>query len=361
MKACSLVAALALALVGCGEGLGPDDLGEELELGAAEQELTADRLNLVMLDNDVATGTFSGSLQRLLTDAASARALLGSSTPTGITYSRNWLIAYRPASKTATSRVVLTRAQLSATGQTLSVWATITEPGAGCAPWMPNEIALGRIPARTTKPTSVRVYLTREVSACGLVQGGACTPGVTQCPTATPACHGALPLPDGSYLPGTCTLYPPYALGSATCHSDQDCGGGICALLSMGTEGMCQAPWMRGTYSTPESGTLSVPLSAGAWSRLVVRVAGQASVPMDAWVQVFADGTTPSRVEWRLTNPMGTTSAVGRSKAFGAHVPVGVPGDESINGEWILEVRDTGFGRGAVLRGARLSFTSRWD
>jgi hypothetical protein len=41
---------------------------------------------------------------------------------------------------------------------------------------------------------------------------------------------------------------------------------------------------------------------------------------------------------------------------------VWVPGDESVNGEWVLEVQDTGrTGAPVFLRGARLSVTSRWD
>ena len=119
---------------------------------------------------------------------------------------------------------------------------------------------------------------------------------------------------------------------------------------------------MRGTYSVPASGQLQAPLPQGdAWHRTAIRVTGQSTVPMDAWVQVFADGIDPARVEFRLSNGEGTTSMTVRGTPFGAHAPVNVPGDESVHGEWNLEVRDTGSGPLGYFRGARLSLTSRWD
>lgn len=357
-----LTLATALGLAGCAADTSPDDLDEEVEPGVDEQALGATALDLVPLDTDVPTGNLSAGVTRLLTDGTSTRALLGAASPT-VDYSRSWLVAYRPATKSATSRVLLTRAQISASGKTLSVWATITEAGAGCAPYWPNELVVVRVPSRAKKPNAVRVYTTRATYACGLVQGGACTLGGPPCPPATPSCHGALDEEGGPKAPGVCTKYPTYSGTSGSCRSDAACGqGGICAGLSTSPEGLCQAAWMRGTYSTPSSGQLSAPLpQGGAWHRLAIRVTGQSTVPMDAWVQVFADNIDPARVEWRLSNSTGTTSTTVRGKPFGAHVPVGVPGDESVNGEWILEVRDTGSGAPGYLRGARLSVTSRWD
>jgi hypothetical protein len=327
-----------------------------------EQAIGARALDLVPVDTDVPTGNLTARVARVLTDAASTRALLGNATPS-VDFSRSWLVAYRPASKSETSRVQITRAQLSASGKTLSLWATVTEPGAGCAPYWPNEVAVARVSSRAKKPDTVRVYTSRATYACGLVQGGACRLGGAPCPASTPTCHGALDREGSADVPGVCTKYPTYAGTSQSCRGDAACGqGGICAGLSTSSEGLCQAAWMRGTSSMPASGQLSVPLpQGGAWHRLTLPVRGQATVPMDAWVQVFADGIEPARVEWRLSNSTGTTSIPLRGKPFGAHVPVGVPGDESVNGDWILEVRDTGSGAPGYLRGARLSVTSRWD
>jgi len=122
---------------------------------------------------------------------------------------------------------------------------------------------------------------------------------------------------------------------------------------------------MRGTSSMPDAGPFSAPLPRdGSWYRLVIPVRGQASVPMDAWVQLFLDAPSAqaaSAVRYRLTNPSGTTSSTGVAAGLvGFPSPVGVPGDESINGEWVLEVQDTGTsGAPVILRGARLSVTSR--
>jgi len=119
---------------------------------------------------------------------------------------------------------------------------------------------------------------------------------------------------------------------------------------------------MRGTYSMPEAGQLSAPLPRdGSWYRLIVPVRGQSTVPMDAWLQVFVDGAAAD-TRARLINPSGTGSSTLVVSGGGVRIPVSVPGDESINGEWTVEVQDVGrSGTPAVLRGVRLSVTSRWD
>lgn len=355
--------ALAFALIGCGVGAESEAEIESEELaGESFEQGVVDALSVKVMEGDVAPGTLTAKRVEIITSAVAARALLGGATPS-IDYSRNWLLAYRPAGKTATSRVVLTRAQLSATGKTLSLWATVTEPGAGCAPWLPNELALARVPRRPSVPASIRVYVTEATSACGLLTGPSCVPNVSTCPQQTPLCHGSFERADGSFSTGTCVKIPAYAGISNPCQNDAACGaGGICAGLATSQDGLCQSAWMRGTYSMPSSGQLSAPLpQGGAWHRAIVTVAGQATVPMDAWVQTFADDIAPARVEWRLINPSGTASSIVRGTQFGARLPVFVPGDESINGEWVFEVRDVGTSAPGRFRAVRLSFTSRWD
>ena len=357
----SIFLVLCACGVDSGASISEGMLVEENESAdVAQQDVTADVLNVKVMEGDVAPGTLSARTTKIFTSMESARSLLGGGAPS-VDYSRNWLIAYRPDAKSPRARVTVTRAQLSASGQTLSLWATVTEPAAGCASWQPNEVSLARVPKRAVLPTTVRVYLSRATTTCGLVTGPACTPGMTTCPAATPLCLGAFELSDGSFTSGTCAKLEKYDHSSEACASDADCSGGICAGLSFGS-GLCQPAWMRGTWSMPESGQLSVPLpQGGAWHRVVVRVMGQASVPMDAWVSLFVDGVPASRVEWRLANGYGTTSSLMRVGQFGVPVPVGVPGDEQVNADWVLEVRDLGRGAPGVFRGARLSFTSRWD
>lgn len=361
----------AVMMAGCGVGSEAlvDDgvLVEEADASAeAAQDVKADVLNVVPMNVDVATGNVEGRVARVLTSSTAAKALLGPTLPS-ITFSRNWLVAYRPEGKSPRSRVQVTRAQLSATGATLTMWATVTEPGAGCQAWRPNELSVVRVPSRAKVPTSIRVYLTRETFECGLTLGAACTPtpgiGAATCSTATPFCLGAYERADGSFTSGTCVKLPRYEGISHSCTTDASCGaGGVCAGLSYGTEGLCQASWMRGTYSMPEAGQFSAPLPRdGSWYRLVVPVRGQATVPMDAWLQVFVDGAA-ANTRVRLSNRSGTTSSTLVPSGGGVQFPVGVPGDESINGEWTVEVQDVGTsGAPAVLRGVRLSVTSRWD
>lgn len=342
---------------------------EESEESEVASELRADELKVVSVDVDTAAGNHDGRVVRLLTTNAAAQALLGSSLPS-ISFSQNSLLAYRPDHKSPMSRVDVTRARVSSSGKTLTLWATITEQEQGCSPWKPNELSVVRVPKRTNAPTSFRVHLSRVTKSCGMTLGPVCVPQQTACPTATPYCHGSYERADGSFAEGRCVKFTPYSGTSSACSSDAECGAGgvgICAGLSTGQEGLCQAAWMRGTYSMPESGMYSAPLPRdGSWQRLAVTVRGQASVPMDAWVQLFVDGPSAAankRVRYRLLNPAGTVSSESEFQGVqGAAAVMHVPGDEHINGEWVLEVRDSGTAGPPVrLRGARLSMTSRWD
>ncbi len=329
------------------------------------QEVQVDVLNVAPQELDVAPGTFDGRVTRVLTSAAAARAVLGPALPS-VSFTRNWLIAYRPEGKSPQSRVEVTRAQLSSTGTTLSLWATVTEPGAGCTAWRPNEVSVVRVPSRAKAPTSVRVFVTRATTSCGLTVGPTCVPSsalAPLCPQTTPFCLGTYERPDGTFTNGTCVKFAVYDGSSAACTTDAACGaGGICAGLALSPGGLCQPSWMRGTYSMPVSGQLSVPLPRdGSWRRVVVPVSAQATVPMDAWLQVFIDGDARN-ARVRLVNPYGTTSSTWVPLAMGLRAPVAVPGDEVINGEWVVELQDVGTtGAPAVFRGARLSVTSRWD
>jgi hypothetical protein len=246
-----------------------------------------------------------------------------------MSFTRNWLIAYRPDGKSPRSTVAVTRAQLSATGRTLTLWATLTEPGAGCQAWRPNELAVVRVPSRPSVPTSIRVVLTRATASCGLTVGPTCVAQSTTCPQMTPFCLGSFERADGTFTQGTCVKFDAYAGSSNPCRDDAACGpGGICAGLSTGGDGLCQPAWMRGTYSMPESGSFSAPLPRdGSWTRVVIPVSGQATVPMDAWAQVFLDGASAqaiNAVRFRLFNPSGTETSTSVASAFRGYSVSGV-------------------------------------
>ncbi len=370
MRSLAAIAALAMALeLGCGSdssaSISPDAFPvEELEVGSADAasfEVNAETLVVQAREGDVAPGTLAARFAKIFGSASSARAVLGGATPS-VDFSKEWLVAYRPDAKSPTSRVVVTRAQLSASGKTLSLWATVSEPAEGCAPWLPNEVALSSVPAKDVAPTAMRVFLSKVTASCGLTLGPGCTSSAA-CPSTTPICLGGYEQGDGAMAGGRCAKAPPNPVAGA-CGGDEVCGvGAFCAGLSMAGQGACVASWMRGTFSVVDTGRLSVTLpQGGAWHRAHVIVTGQASVAMDAWVQLFVDGAPPSRIEWKLSKGYGSPPQLMRVGQFGVRVPVPVPGDEPVNADWLLEVRDLGVGApAAIFRGARLSVTSRFD
>lgn len=368
MRFLAASAALVMALAGCGVDssaiVSPDAFPlEEIEVGpsdAASREVNAEPLVLRAREGDVAPGTLSARFAKIFSASTSARAVLGGATP-NVDFDKEWLVAYRPDGKSARSRVVVTRAQLSASGKTLSLWATVTEPAEGCAAWLPNEVALVSVSARAEPPTAMRVFLSKVTVSCGLALGPACTSSAA-CPSTTPICVGGYEQADGSMVGARCAKPPPNP-STASCTTDEACGvGGFCAGLSMAGQGLCVASWMRGTFTTAEPGRDATPLpQGGGWQRVHLVVTGQATVAVDGWVQLFVEGAPPSRIEWKLSKGYGAPPQLMRVGQFGARLPVPMPGDEPVNADWLLEVRDLGLGAPAIFRGARLSVTSRWD
>lgn len=356
--------AAVLVLMGCGADSSlevADTLPiEELETAETARDVSADVLAVRPREGDVAPGTLSARFAKVFTSADSAKMVLGGGAPP-VDFSKEWLIAYRPDAKGPQSRITITRAQLSATGKTLSLWASVTEPGAGCSAWLPNELALVSVPLRAAVPTSVRVFVNRTQGVCDLITGPQCTKSAA-CPSATPLCMGALEQADGELVGGRCVKVPPNP-STTSCTTDESCGAkAICAGLSFASSGLCVASWMRGTFTVPEQGRVGVTLpQGGGWHRAHFTVTGLATVPMDAWVQLYVDGVPPSRIEWKLSKGYGDPPQLKRVGQFGARVPAPVPGDEAANADWLLEVRDLGVGNPGVFRGARLSMTSRWD
>jgi hypothetical protein len=208
-----VLGALLLGACGVDSGVTVDEgvLVEEADAASeTTQDVRADVLNVVSFPElDVAPGNLNGRVARLFTTAASARAFISPVLPS-ITFTRNWLVAYRPEGKSPRARVEVTRAQLSSTGKTLTLWATVTEPGAGCQAWRPNELAVARIPSRAVVPTSIRVLVTRATADCGLTVGPTCVPQSTSCPQATPYCLGSYQRPDETFTQGTCVKFTPY-------------------------------------------------------------------------------------------------------------------------------------------------------
>jgi len=336
----------------------------EQETDVVSQELTARNLSILALEIDVAMGQLTNGTTRLLTDATTARSLLGPVLPTGLSFSRHWLLAYRPTGKKPSSRMEITRVQLSASGKTLTVWATEHEALPGCQPWRPNELAVVRIPKQAKRPERISVQIQFSHFSCGLVTGTVCNAALP-CPSSTPYCLGQQERPDGSFTDGQCVSFSPYGKSSFDCQQDGACQpGGFCSNLSHSPGGgLCQPDWMRGTYST-QPFSLAIPKGNG-WLSVPILVSRQASVPMDLGAQLFVNASSSDfrHLRFRLINPAGTVSMEAPILTMGQRSPVlTIPRDEHVNGEWKLEVTDTrSIGTATTLLGARLSVTSRWD
>jgi hypothetical protein len=284
----------------------------------------ATALSVDPLDLDIAVGSEHGPEVQLLTTLDASWALFGPQAPL-VNFARNWLLVWRPALKSSQSRLTITRVELSLNGNSLTAWATERKPPAGCQPFRPNEVAVVRVPSRSRPPTSVRIIPTQTIDDCGAMLVGA-------------------------------------ANRPSACHRDEECMEGLtCTGLSLMTEGVCEPRWMEATMSLPASGRFSTTLPRnGAWHRFIVPVSRLASVPVDAWVQVFVEGVAASEIRLRLTTPSGTVSAPFLGEPGGIAIPVPVPHDEPVNGDWSIEVQAGSLEhREAVIRGLRLTLTSR--
>lgn len=155
-----------------------------------------------------------------------------------------------------------------------------------------------------------------------------------------------------------------------------------CSTIASGGEGSCRPMWMFGHFDVttqltiPTNGTTSQPFM----------VYGLATVPEEAYFEASINFGDFTKLKLALANPIyGTTSVFFDGPALGragveallgtasgevrVKLPVWVPGDESVNGEWQLLVDTTGPGSGLSWRYAtnviygepRVSFSSRWD
>ncbi len=143
---------------------------------------------------------------------------------------------------------------------------------------------------------------------------------------------------------------------AGTCGPDLVCGG-----RTDDFEGICVPAWMQDEFVSET--TASIPDGPNGSTGEEVLVFGMATVPMDAWVRVVIDHERPEDLELTLTNPTGTTVMVWPrgSGALPESIPVGVPGDESANGSWLLTILDTKTGIVGTSRRFSLELITRFD
>lgn len=155
-----------------------------------------------------------------------------------------------------------------------------------------------------------------------------------------------------------------------------------CSTIASGGEGACRPTWMFGTFELPRQ--MDIPRSGTA--SFPFMVSGLATVPEEAIFEAAVNFGDLTKLKLALANPIyGTTStffdgpALGRAgvealfgRASGEvqmRLPVWVPGDESVNGEWQLLIDTTARGSGlsspyttnVVYGDPRVTVSSRWD
>jgi subtilisin-like proprotein convertase family protein len=141
--------------------------------------------------------------------------------------------------------------------------------------------------------------------------------------------------------------------------------GYVCSNTSFADEGMCQPAWMHGTYVDHANAPIPNQDPEGLHRERVVY--GLATVSTDVWVAIDLYHPYPSDLRITLTNPSGTMAVVFDGGDLPAgdiliETPVlGFPGDESVNGPWILHVVDLGVVDQGTLRRWSLELISRWD
>ncbi|MBK7827409.1 hypothetical protein [Nannocystis sp.] len=163
--------------------------------------------------------------------------------------------------------------------------------------------------------------------------------------------------------PGVCASPTPIAGEGSPCNAHQDCdpSSGLLCLDSIneGDDGVCRPGWMRRSFAGPDTA-----LVAGGSVKLPLLVAGVATVPTAAYLDLQRAQDGANQVAIHLVNPLGTSTSVSLTDAPLVVLdlePIAVPTDESAGGVWHLVVDDLGGqASGAVTRVA-LTLDTRWD
>jgi hypothetical protein len=167
---------------------------------------------------------------------------------------------------------------------------------------------------------------------------------------------------------GRCVDTTDLAGEGQACTADGDCGTAalVCAGATRGG-GLCNPAWMRGRFGDSADAALVDGPSGAVTRRLPVY--GLATVDTDVELVATIAHSRASDLQIVLVNPLGTEVVVfdGQTAGVSASPLVlneplfGFSGDESVNGEWALIVRDRVAGITGRLVDWRLTITSRWD
>lgn len=161
-----------------------------------------------------------------------------------------------------------------------------------------------------------------------------------------------------------------------SCDAQNDCGydsGFMCSGLSTGDEGFCLPSWMQGHFrSRPQ---LAIPDNRTAGATATLLASGLTTVNMDVWLDLYITHPRMSDLTVTLVGP-GYPDAATEVTIFDGRLPGsedlselslrdfavrGLPGDESVNGVWRLNVVDRRRGQTGTIQTFGLRINSRWD
>ena len=154
----------------------------------------------------------------------------------------------------------------------------------------------------------------------------------------------------------------------ASCSATVACMPGlVCSGLTRGSEGICRAAWMRGTFSSNVQTAIPDANPDGVSSGVLVY--GLATVDTDVEVTARISHARSTDLRIVLVNAAGTEQLVydGGTATSALRSPfvitrtVAGSGDESVTGHWYLRVVDTRRGTTGTLDSWSLTVTSRWD
>lgn len=178
---------------------------------------------------------------------------------------------------------------------------------------------------------------------------------------ATLRCATGLFCTGGSSEPGRCVNTNVPGKGDPCSGAGQCREGLVCGGRTPSFEGICSPAWMHDEFVS--EGATGIPDAPNEGAGQGLTVVGLASVPTDAIVRVRLDHARPADLDLSLINPTGTSVSVwaAGTGAPPESMPVGVPGDESVNGDWVLWARDTRSGEAGAITRWSLELTSRFD
>ncbi len=223
-----------------------------------------------------------------------------------------------------------------------------------------GDTRVGRVFLQGT-PTVVGAIEDGSFTRCGVertIEGQPCTDNLVCAPDHV--CLDILTDMNNVLAPGVCISQAPLPGEGTPCsgHADCDPASGLLCLDSL-SDGTCRPGWMRHSFAGGDT-----TLVTGGILDIPIVVAGLATVPTGAYLDLQLAQDVPNAIEVRLVNPTGTSTTASASDAPLISLdlaPMPVPGDESAGGIWHLLVKDVGGAAKGTVSELALTLDTRWD